>query len=146
MKGIFVIVFAVSIYSVSSFSQKVTFVEKCLEDTKILKSNFSCFAKSVSDQSVLVVNLVKGERLSIYSTGSFGYANKNMTVLRIQHLGPRVTDFGALNESLRFIGNQNEIILTLNVQCHQPTAAIIGVGKTNKPEVTTEYATSCWLN
>lgn len=119
--------FLTVLFLMSNPSKADTVVEQCLAPTGVLKGILTCAVKTDYDDSIEVFSLVRGEVLKTIVTGQFGQYRGNLAVRRIQHLPPRITDIGAMDESLRFIATSGSTTAMLTIPCHQADYAAIGM-------------------
>lgn len=119
------------------------FIGQCVGQS-VVAATLKCVQSNGYDGSALLYEVIGGRKLVVTATGGFGNYKKRFVVNRIQHLPPRLTDVGAMDHSIRFVGGGVWGMATVTVPCNQTRLATVGID-TTVPEGSypNEYVAQC---
>jgi len=110
-------------------SKVPAFLDECLGRTPLLTSAVSCVSQKYLEDLRLV--LAQGRWVSAYGKEAGmlpGLLFRRLHVRRIQHLPPRLTDVGYVDESVRFLAKGMFHSAVITIPCGQTDLGFVAVG------------------
>jgi hypothetical protein len=134
------------VLTVSQSSHADNFLDRCFPKAKFLKTKIEC--RLVDENGELDFTLNQSKTMTVVGTGRYGTMNKSFKVEKITHLPPRLSDVGALDESVRFLGTTTfgAYIATIAIPCNQTVYGAVGISKRlDEDEVPGEHIAACFV-
>jgi hypothetical protein len=140
---------ALSTASLIATSQSLhadNFLDRCFPKTTFLKTKIEC--RLIDESGELKFTMNQSKTISIVGTGRYGSVNKNFNIEKITHLPPRLSDVGALDESVRFLGTSliGSYVTTIDIPCNQTSYGAVGLSKKiDGDDVPAEHIAACFV-
>jgi len=136
----------VSVLAASQGSKADNFLDRCFPKAKFLTTKIEC--RLVDENGELIFTLNQSKTISVVGSGHYGSMNKNFKIAKITHLPPRLSDVGALDESVRFLGTTTfgAYVATIDIPCNQTAYSAVGLSKKlGDDEVPGEHIAACFV-
>jgi hypothetical protein len=134
------------VLAASQTVQADNFLDRCFPGAKFLTSKIEC--RLIDENGELKFTLNQSKTITVVGTGRYGTMNKSFKVEKISHLPPRLSDVGALDESVRFLGTTTfgAYTATIAIPCNQTVYGAVGLSKRlDDDEVPGEHIAACFV-
>jgi hypothetical protein len=134
------------IATASLADQRSDFINSCTMTNKVSTSKILCKLQSGDGNGELQFLMTTGSNIKVAGTGRYSKIHTQVGVAETKYLGPRLSDVGALDTSVEFVGRSGGTIVTIDIPCGQSFYAAVGFAENMKGNgAPPEWSAQCVL-